>query len=206
MRAWRVLFLFLFMFLSFSFTKIRVDDWGNLSSSNIERLRRVIHRLELVINSKQFEEMVLSHKVDGDLFFYENRNLSNYQIYNMVMLGQETIGNDIDLEWDISFHSSYLLMNPSTIAYVTNLSNTINYNAAFMDQDDSQHAKVICHEYIHLMGFNHDSYPMIEHIYTAPYAIGDICQYLYSSYFFDLGNIQKEEECDFWCSLKKALK
>ena len=205
MRAWRLSFIFLFLLSCVSFTRIRVDDWGNLSRLHRTRLEEVIHRLELIINSKQFEEMILRHNSNGELSFEESNGKTNYQIYNTIMLGQEVIGSDIDLEWDISFHSSYFVLNPTTIAYVTNTSNTINYNAAFINQDDSQHAKVICHEYVHLLGFNHYSYPKIDHIYTAPYAIGDICQYLYSSYFLSEKREDMNEECNFWCILKRAL-
>lgn len=198
------LLVLIFIGESFAYTRIMVHDWGNFPIMFQRRFSVIINRTERIINSEMFKAMVQNHRVRGIRTFVENNDMSNDQIYKMLILGQEKLSPDLDLKWDISFYATVIPWNNNIVAYTTPYSNTITYNAAFLHQDDAQHSRTICHEYLHLVGFYHDSYPSGAYNFTPAYAIGDICQYLYISFFPSQDEVSVDNgiECGFWCWLK----
>lgn len=211
-KVFIIFFMLIFLMIenSFSFTTIKVHDWGNFTSDHKKRFKEIIHNVELIINSEQFKLMVESYRVNGVKAYVENNNKSNVQIYKTLILGAEVASPDIDLQWDISFYATVIPWMNSVIAYIRKGSNVIVYNSTFLPQDDPQHAKTICHEYVHLVGFYHDSFPDGPYYDTPAYAIGDICQYMYISYFPEPIRLESEElkeiECSFSCWFKGLFK
>jgi hypothetical protein len=206
------LFLFICLFLPLSLnalTRINVHDWGNFTPKHIERFKIIINKVELIINSDQFKMMVESYKVNNVRTYVENNKMSNNHIYKNIMLGNELITPSIDLEWDISFYATSIPWMNTVIAYINKGSNVIFYNSTFLPQEDAQHARTICHEYVHLLGFYHKTFPNGPYIHSPAYAIGDICQYMYVSHFPDhevITNPIDEIPCSFICWFKGLFK
>jgi hypothetical protein len=134
--------------------------------------------LERAINSEEFKERVLNFKnFDGERAFASNKGLSNEEIYEHLMEGRETLQPDTPGE--INF---YLKMyhNPfsKVIGYTTPSSNTINTNWKFFkDFRAHQVASNLAHEWVHKMGFGHESAKEHDSVpYAVGYIIGDIAK------------------------------
>jgi len=134
--------------------------------------------VELVINSDEFKNKVLAHQFKGQTQYHENEGLSNLEIYQKIMTGEEDLIPGIDhiMNYDLAL---YRTKNPwSSVKGYTNPGKLRIYiNKKFFRRSSYSCIDVasnLVHEWLHKLGFGHDFNHNADRPFTVPYAIGDI--------------------------------
>lgn len=148
----------------------------------VEKINQAMPVIEAIINSEEFRERVISYNGGGSSYA-SNNSLSNLQIYNLLMTGNEMLGGESSLgamNFDIKRYKSKIPWS-DVIAYtLPGEDNIIRANERkYIDLNVAGMAGNITHEWIHLMGFMHDS---ANDTQSVPYAIGDIMEELAEKY------------------------
>ncbi len=134
---------------------------------------KAIELIKQVVSSEDFRNQVLNKKYNGRLGFFDNEGLSNKQIYKKILLASEVLNpddhnNTMDLELELYQESS-----STTIGYTYPNVTRIWINKKFLDQFDAHNvADNLFHEWLHKLGFSHDTSYTASRRHTVPYAIG----------------------------------
>lgn len=141
--------------------------------------------IEAVFNSETFKERVINFKSsDGKRAYTSNRGMTNEQIYEFLMRAQELVGapnSEYEMDFDVRRYSRFW----SKVIGYTNpgKNNLINVNSKFYSKFElHQVSSNIAHEWIHLMGFFHDSARDRD---SVPYAVGYIVSDLAAQFIRD---------------------
>ena len=113
--------------------------------------------------------------------FYNVNGLSQFQVYEKVMKGEEVLSEDgEDNEADI-FLKIDRTDKPGVLGY-TYASDIYQYiySRVFREYGVNTVAGNLCHEWVHKLGFSHKNVPSSRKKHTAPYTIG-----YYVKYFSD---------------------
>lgn len=138
-----------------------------------QKLDEALRVIEAVVNSSEFKEKVIAYVgTDGKRQYTSNNNLSNEEIYEKLMAGSELLSSDSlgEMNFDLTWYNRFW---SKVIAHTSpGRSNWINVNWKFYKNFDVEDmASNVLHEWIHLMGFYHDS--ARDHD-SVPYAVGYI--------------------------------
>jgi hypothetical protein len=205
MRTSFILGLLLFFATSNSASSVAIEikKLGNFSKSQRERIFRVTTNIEKIINTNNFKEQIINHKVNGEFKFENNENQTNFQIYEKIISGQELLDPRIDYKWQLNLNLKWLF-NLSTRAYTQFNSPEIFINSRYYNNSlDAELAGTICHEYVHKVGYRHTKQYNEMRRYSVPYAVGDICELIYANNYG--AEIYQEESCNFICWLKELI-
>lgn len=136
------------------------------------KIKSAFSLMEKVVNSLEFKDRVINFKNNkGQRAFASNKGLTNEQIYEIFMSGQETLQPDTVGEMNF-FLKQYSRWWSKVIGYTSPDVNLINVNYKFFkNYRPSDVAGNLTHEWVHKIGFDHTS--AAEHD-SAPYAIGYI--------------------------------
>lgn len=148
-----------------------------------ERLLKAFEVIEVVMNSKEFKEKVISFEGSGPTGGYTSPNeLTNQEVYNYLMQGRELIDGETTLgEMNLDI-SRYKPWYRSAVIGRTHpgKSKWIEVNGQhYSKMDVAEMASNIAHEWIHLNGFYHSS--ASDH-HSVPYAVGYIVRDLANKY------------------------
>lgn len=152
--------------------------------SEKNRIENSFPIIEAVINSQEFKERVVSYVGSNRKREYaSNKGLTNEMIYEKLMEGKELLnGTNTPFEMNLDIQR-YLSGNPwsKVIAYTTpGKSPYIFVNGRkYKNISTTGIAGNLTHEWIHLMGFYHDSAKDQD---SVPYAIGSIMGQLAKKY------------------------
>ena len=134
--------------------------------------------IESVLNSEEFKNKVLNYKAGPDGFGYtSNRKMNNTQVYEFLMSGNELLGGSGtlgEMNFDLKrYWSSWFTRK--VIGYTNPGKSNIIYGNGrkYSGMDAIDIASNVTHEWIHLMGFYHDS--AADHD-SVPYAVGYIVE------------------------------
>ena len=134
--------------------------------------------LEYTVNSIEFKDSVYGHVYDRQIQFADNQGLSNKQIYDVIMSGQETLNPVLDYEWNIDL-ILYSKRFTKTIGYTYPNVTWVKSNLRFVrSMSIAKLAGHIAHEHCHKLGFGHDFKLTKKRPYSVPYAIGTIVEAL----------------------------
>jgi hypothetical protein len=148
-----------------------------------DRMMEAIEMVRVIVNSDEFKEMVIGYmNENGQRSYTRNEGMSNEDIYKFLMEGREVLDQDTPGEmnlyikryrpwWPWSKVIGYTKIGKSKYMYV----NWRKYKYF----DSVEMAGNIVHEWIHLMGFRHDS--ARDHD-SVPYAVGYIIGKLANKY------------------------
>jgi hypothetical protein len=132
------------------------------------RLIQAFSLMEIVINSEEFKERVI-HFPGG---FTNNQKLSNEEIYEKLMRGEELLDGEhtlAEMNFDVSRYAKFSKVIGRSYP---GISNTIevngNHYALFASHEMAGN---LTHEWIHLMGFRHTN---SSDLHSVPYAVGYI--------------------------------
>lgn len=142
------------------------------------KIRHAAELIQEVIASDAFKEEILNHEFNGKRTFANNLGLSNQQIYQKIMAGSEKLTPGNDREMDLTL-VAYLNEDAMTVGYTYPNTHKIWMNRKYFRR---QHAAEVTtnmvHEWLHKLGFDHDSSPTPERRYSVPYSVGYIVRRL----------------------------
>jgi hypothetical protein len=138
------------------------------------KVMAAIALLDTVINSIEFHDAVVCHVWNDELTFSDNQGLSNNQIYDVLMSGQEVLNPDLDYTWNINLHL-YTKRFSKAIGYTYPNVTWVKSNLRFLrSMSIAEIAGHIAHEHCHKLGFKHDFKKTKKRPFSVPYAIGNI--------------------------------
>lgn len=150
-------------------TQIKIKVVGG-NQCQREKALRATEILLKVVNSEELRYRIISFvNKKGKLEFSNNLGLSNLEVYQMIMFGQEKLTPEKNHQWD--FEVRFYTNRFSKVVGYTNPKITyINCNTKFFDKYTPEEvASNFAHEYLHKLGFDHKS--ALDHD-SVPYAVG----------------------------------
>lgn len=145
-----------------------------------DKMRASLNRLKLVLSSQKFKDRILNHKFNGEFAFNNNNGLTNFEVYEVLMRGAETLDPQVDNELDIDITLYY--QDNSTIGYTYASSERIWVNNKFFATNSYGSVGAnIAHEWAHKLGFGHSFQRTATRKYSVPYAVGSIAKELIDS-------------------------
>jgi hypothetical protein len=150
----------------------------NFTPPQEEKVRKAVALIKQVIASDEFRERVLNYKHQGKRMFFENKGLSNEDIYKKILDGAEIMGNTsknntMDVELEL-YHQT-----TKTIGYTYPNTVRIWMNTKYFNRyTPVQVADNLMHEWMHKLGFTHATTWSPERDHSVPYAIGYLIEEL----------------------------
>lgn len=153
--------------------KIKIIGLNNFDEKEVSAIRNSVMRGEPVINSDIFKKMVLAGS------YTENRNMSRFEIYEMIMGG--TIIHSLpqgEMQLDITGYKE----NSSSIGYTNMYGLKTYFNRVFLDKyNESEIFHNIVHEYCHTLGFYHREW--WHKSKSVPYKVGYMVLDAYKQFY-----------------------
>jgi hypothetical protein len=145
----------------------------NFTTTQEAKYEKAIKLVKLVVATEEFRDRVLNHKYNGAKSFANNDGKTNAQIYQSVLDAAEklkpTKNNTMDLEVELYYASTnvvgYTYPSTTQIWVNTKYFNTYAINSV---------AANLFHEWLHKLGYGHDSDATTRRPYSVPYGIGSI--------------------------------
>lgn len=148
-------------------------DLSGFNGTQTDKIEEAARLIKEVVASEEFKTRVLNHKYKGKKRFVDNGGLTNAQIYQKLLEGSEKLNpgknNSMDLKLKVYTESNSVLgyTMPSTL--------NIWMNTKYLNKNPSNMvAQNMMHEWLHKLGFKHDSKRTPSRPYSVPYGIGYI--------------------------------
>lgn len=158
---------------------VHMRNFNSSSKLKIEKAKKI---LEFVMNSQEFKTKILNFTWKGKKEFNNNKNMSNLEIYNHLMTGEEDLlpRSTGVMNFDLTLYRS---KNPwsKVKGYTTPDSMRIYMNKKFFFRSSWTAIDVaanMAHEWVHKMGFGHDYRFNEDRPFSVPYAVGNIVSQL----------------------------
>ncbi len=131
-----------------------------------------------VITSEEFKEEILNHEFEGRKAFSDNRGLSNEQIYKKILAASEKLTPGKNGIMDLTL-VAYLNEEVTVVGYTYPNTHKIWMNRKYFGRNDAAEVTTnMVHEWLHKIGFDHDSSPTPERRFSVPYSVGYIVRKL----------------------------
>lgn len=143
----------------------------NLTAAQKTKYNKAVSIVKKVIATESFRSKVLNYRYAGRTQFSNNEGKTNAQIYQSILDAAEELkpikNNTMDL--GVKMYTAY-----NSVVGWTNPSITyINVNTKFFNQYTANEvAGNLFHEWLHKIGYGHDSSATSRRPYSVPYAIG----------------------------------
>lgn len=148
----------------------------NFDQSDKDKVNQALRELKAVVKSPEFKYEVLRHTYNGAETFVNNNGLTNAEVYQTILRGAETLLPDADNEMDLELQLYYKRFS-STVGYTYPGKLRIYMNTKFFDRYETEDvANNVMHEWLHKLGFGHDSKRTARRPYSVPYAVGNIIE------------------------------
>ena len=143
----------------------------NLTSAQKTKYNKAIAIVKKVVATESFRTKVLNYKYNGIKQFANNGGKTNAQIYQSILDAAEKLkpikNNTMDLGVKMYYASN------SVVGYTSTSISYINVNTKFFNSyAANQVAGNLFHEWLHKIGYGHDSSSTSRRPYSVPYAIG----------------------------------
>lgn len=146
--------------------KVNVNERNGFNTNQIAKHDRACRLLENAINSLEFRDQLLAFNL------IQTNNLSNFDVYTMIMQGSETFRPDVDNEIDL-YASMYRSSTSGVIGYTYPNDKLVYINSYFFDQfTEADIGGNLAHEYTHKIGFDHDFNRTSNRDSSVPYYVG----------------------------------
>lgn len=158
--------------LALSF-KTNVSYLAGFDSTDTTKYNKAVALVKKVVATEAFRTRVLNFTYSGSKTFVQNNGLSNAQIYQSILDAAESLKPVKNNTMDVGVKLYY---ENSTVVGYTNASITyINVNTKFFDSYAiNEVAGNLFHEWLHKLGYGHDSSATARRPYSVPYGIGYI--------------------------------
>lgn len=143
---------------------------------------KAIEVFKKVIKDPEFKKRVLAHKkLNGSLGF-ENTTDTPAKVYEKLLQASETF-KKAEIDHDVDIEVRFYYANNSTVGYTYPNVGYINVNTKFFDgYKPNSVAANLLHEYMHKLGYGHDSARTTRRPYSVPYGMGSIMSSLGAKY------------------------
>jgi ssRNA-specific RNase YbeY (16S rRNA maturation enzyme) len=145
----------------------------NFTAAQKAKYNKAIEIVKKVVKTESFRKKVLNFIYAGKKAFANNDGKSNSQIYQSVLDAAESLKPAKNNTMDLGVKMYYA--NNSVVGYTNPSITYINVNTKFFNQyAANQVAGNLFHEWLHKIGYDHDSSSTSRRPYSVPYAIGYI--------------------------------
>jgi len=146
-------------------------NYMNLTATEEEKYNKAVVMVKKVVATEKFRTSVLNHFWNGAKQYANNRGLSNAQIYQSVLDAAESLkpikNNTMDLGVKMYYQAS------SIVGYTNGSITYINVNTKFFNTFATNSVSGnLFHEWLHKLGYGHDSAATAQRPYSVPYAVG----------------------------------
>lgn len=156
--------------LALSF-KTNVEYLSGFSASDEDKYDQAVAIVKKVVATEAFRTKVLNHKWNGTKTFANNNGLTNAQIYQSILDAAEKLTPKKNNTMDVGVKMYYA--NNNVVGYTNPSITYINVNTKFFNNYDANEvAGNLFHEWLHKLGYGHDSSATAKRPYSVPYAIG----------------------------------
>ena len=143
----------------------------NLSNSQSKKYNKAVAIVKKVVATEAFKKKVLAYKYAGRSQFADNKGKTNAQIYQTILDAAESLkpikNNTMDL--GVKMYSQ----QSSVVGYTNESITYINVNTKFFNTFGANEvAGNLFHEWLHKLGYDHDSTSTSRRPYSVPYAVG----------------------------------
>ena len=146
-----------------------------------EKVRSAFSIIKKVVASSEFKTRVLNYTYQNKKQFFDNKGLTNEEIYQTILEGSEELAPGIDYEMDLELELYYSWKN--TVGYTYANKPRIYMNTKYFDvYTPSEVAGNVFHEWTHKLGFEHASSNTTGRSSTVPYALGYLMEELGKQY------------------------
>lgn len=178
------LFLTLFLALGVFSTQahalsVNLHSAKYFNQQDYDRLQVAIKLVNTVVNSAAFKDRVLNFTYNGEKAFVQNNGMTNEQIYNYLMAGAEKYPKqgveDQLMDYELELYTPKWYQSKNVIGYTNQNVLTIWINRTIYQKTEIYRiAMNLVHEWVHKMGFDHDSNSTARRPSSVPYAVGYI--------------------------------
>lgn len=153
--------------LSFG-TNVTLYDF---TQSQTDKYNAAIAIVKKVVGTDEFRNQVLNHTYNGVKQFVDNRGLTNAQIYQSILDAAEKLTPVKNNIMDVGVKLYY--ENSNVVGYTSTSITYINVNTKFFNNyTTASVAGNLFHEWLHKLGYGHDSSATASRPYSVPYAVG----------------------------------
>jgi hypothetical protein len=150
-----------------------VEYLQGFTSSAEDKYDQAVEIVKKVVATEAFRKRVLSHTYNGAKTYANNNGLTNGQIYQTILDAAEKLKPIKNNTLDVGVKLYY--QNSTIVGYTNAAISYINVNTKFFNQfDTNEVAGNLFHEWLHKLGYGHDSAATARRPYSVPYAIGYI--------------------------------
>ncbi|MCM2349373.1 MAG: hypothetical protein NDI69_05075 [Bacteriovoracaceae bacterium] len=143
----------------------------NLTASQEDKYNDAVALVKKVVGTEAFRKAVLNHTYNGSKLYANNNGLTNSQIYQSILDAAEKLTPAKNNTLDVGVKFYYT--NNSVVGYTNGSITYINVNTKFFNNYDiNEVAGNLFHEWLHKLGYGHDSSATARRPYSVPYAIG----------------------------------
>lgn len=145
----------------------------NFTAAQTAKYNAAIAIVKKVVATEAFRTKVLNFVYGGKKQFANNNGLTNSQIYQTILDAAEKLKPAKNNTMDLGVKMYYA--NNSVVGYTNPSITYINVNTKFFNTyTANQVAGNLFHEWLHKIGYDHDSASTSRRPYSVPYAVGYI--------------------------------
>jgi hypothetical protein len=153
--------------LSFK-TNVTMYDF---TSTQEEKYEDAVALVKKVVATEAFRKAVINHTYSGSKQFANNNGKTNDQIYQSILDAAEKLTPLKNNTLDVGVKMYYA--DNSVVGYTNPSITYFNVNTKFFNSYDiNEVAGNLFHEWLHKVGYGHDSTATTRRPYSVPYAVG----------------------------------